>query len=44
MLKILKRMRAKEWIMAGICAALVLGQIYFDLRLPDYMEDLTFLI
>ena len=44
MLKILKRMRAKEWIMAGICAALVLGQIYFDLRLPDYMEDLTVLI
>ena len=30
--------------MAGLCALLVLGQIYFDLRLPDYMSDLTVLI
>lgn len=44
MIKILKRMRAKEWLMAGLCAVMVLGQIYFDLRLPDYMSDLTVLI
>lgn len=30
--------------MAVICAALILGQIYFDLALPDYMSDLTVLI
>mgnify|MGYP002518950010 FL=1 len=30
--------------MAIVCAVLVLGQIYFDLRLPDYMSDLTVLI
>lgn len=30
--------------MALLCAALVLGQIYFDLALPDYMSDLTVLI
>ena len=30
--------------MAGLCAILVLGQIYFDLRLPDYMSSLTVLI
>ena len=30
--------------MALICALLILGQIYFDLSLPDYMTDLTKLI
>ena len=44
MIRLLKRMRAREWVMAAVCAALVLGQIYFDLRLPDYMSDLTVLI
>ena len=44
MIKLLKRMRRKEWLMAGLCALLVLGQIYFDLSLPDYMSDLTVLI
>ena len=44
MISLLKRMRRKEWLMAGLCALLVLGQIYFDLRLPDYMSDLTVLI
>lgn len=44
MVKLLKKMRRKEWLMAGLCALLVLGQIYFDLLLPDYMRDLTVLI
>ena len=29
MINLLEKMRKKEWIMAGICAVLVLGQIYF---------------
>ena len=44
LIKLLKKMDAREWIMAALCAALVLGQIYFDLKLPDYMSDLTVLI
>ncbi len=44
MVKLLKKMKAKEWGMAIACAMLVLGQIYFDLTLPDYMSDLTVLI
>ena len=44
MIKILKRMRRREAVMALICAVLVLGQIYFDLTLPDYMTSLTKLI
>ena len=30
--------------MTLICAAFVVGQVYFDLRLPDYMTELTMLI
>ena len=41
MLRLLKQMKARQWIMALLCVALILGQIYFDLRLPDYMSDLT---
>ena len=44
MIGLLKRMRRKEALMALLCAILVLGQIYFDLALPDYMTDLTALI
>ena len=44
MLKLLRRMRRRELITAALCALLVLGQIYFDLALPDYMTDLTTLI
>ena len=44
MIRLLKKLRRKEWLMAIICAVLVLGQIYFDLKLPDYMSNLTVLI
>lgn len=44
MLKLLKNMRRKEIIMALICIVMIVGQVYFDLRLPDYMTDLTSLI
>ncbi len=44
MLKLLRNMRRREWAMAAVCAVLILGQIYFDLSLPDYMSNLTVLI
>ncbi len=44
MLKLLKRMRLREIIMCMICSVFLLGQIYFDLRLPDFMSELTVLI
>lgn len=37
-------MKRREWLTAGLCGLLVLGQIYFDLRLPDYMSNLTVLM
>ena len=44
MIKLLKRMRRQEALMALACALLVAVQVYFDLRLPDYMMQLTTLI
>lgn len=44
MIKLLKRLRGREILMCLICAVFILGQIYFDLRLPDYMSELTVLI
>lgn len=44
MIKILKNMRLKEVIMALICVVFIIGQVYFDLLLPDYMSELTTLI
>ena len=44
MLKLIKNMRRKEKEMALLCLVFVVVQIYFDLRLPDYMTELTMLI
>ena len=44
MIQLLKRMRRREALMALLCAVLVVGQVYFDLRLPDYITELTKLI
>ena len=44
MIKLLENMRRKEKYMALLCLMFVVGQIYFDLRLPDYMTELTVLI
>ena len=44
MIKLLKKMGKREVLMAVFCAILVLGQVYFDLTLPDYMTDLTMML
>ena len=44
MLKLLKNMRRREVLMALLCLVFVVGQVYFDLLLPDYMTELTMLI
>lgn len=44
MIKLLKNMGRREVLMAVLCALLVLGQVYFDLTLPDYMTDLTMML
>ena len=44
MLKLLKNMRRREVLMALLCLVFVVGHVYFDLLLPDYMTELTMLI
>ncbi|MEG0876037.1 MAG: ABC transporter ATP-binding protein [Oscillospiraceae bacterium] len=44
MLKLLKRMSRIELLMAIISTAFVALQVFLDLRLPDYMKQITMLI
>lgn len=41
MLKIFKYLQKKEWLMALGSLIFVIGQVWLDLRLPDYMSDIT---
>lgn len=44
MIKLLKNMRSKEKWLSFICLIFIVAQVYCDLRLPDYMTELTMLI
>lgn len=44
MIKLLKYMKKRERMMVLVCILFIVGQIYFDLTMPDYMSDLTVLI
>lgn len=44
MIKLLKHMQKRERIMVLIAVVLIIGQIYFELTMPDYMSELTLLI
>ena len=41
MLKILKRLNGKEWVQAGISLLFIVTQVWLDLKLPDYMSQIT---
>ena len=44
MFHIFKNMKVKDRWLAFLCLLLVCGQVYFDLRLPDYTAEITVLI
>ena len=44
MIRLLKNMRRREIVMAACSLVLIVLQVYFDLRLPDFMTELTTLI
>ena len=44
MLKLMKRFRSREWAIIAICVALVVAQVWLDLRLPEYMSEITALV
>ncbi len=41
MLKILKRLKAAEWLQAFVSLLFIIAQVWLDLKLPDYMSEIT---
>ena len=41
MAKIFKYLKPKEWLMAGIALIFIVAQVWLDLKLPDYMSEVT---
>ena len=44
MLKILKYLKKKEWMYAAFCVFFIVIQVWLDLKLPDYMSEITTLV
>jgi len=41
MVKIFKYLKSKEWLMAGISLIFIVSQVWLDLKLPDFMSEIT---
>ena len=39
---ILRYLRGRDWAMIACCVALIIGQVYLDLRIPEYMSEITY--
>ena len=44
MIKLLKNLGKKECIFAIICLSLVIVQVWLELKMPDYMSEITVLV
>ncbi|MDR0319057.1 MAG: ABC transporter ATP-binding protein/permease [Nitrososphaerota archaeon] len=44
MLKILKYLKSTEWFLIGISLIFIVTQVWLDLKLPDYMAEITRLV
>lgn len=44
MIRILKNLGKREWMLACVSLAFVVAQVWLDLRLPDYMKEITALV
>ena len=44
MFKLLKNLGKKEWLLALICLVLIVGQVWLELKMPDYMSKITVLV
>ena len=44
MIKLLKNLRKKEWLLALICLILIVIQVWLELKMPDYMSEITVLV
>lgn len=44
MIKIFKHLKAKEWALVGVSLVFIVAQVFLDLKLPDYMNEITVLV
>ena len=44
MIKLLKNLGKKEWALAVVCFILIVGQVWLELKMPDYMSQITVLV
>ncbi len=44
MLKLFKRFNKRDWLYIFICFLLIITQVWLDLKLPDYMSNITRLV
>lgn len=44
MIKIFKNLTKKDWIFIGISLVFIVLQVWLDLKLPDYMSEITMLV
>lgn len=44
MIKMFKKFTKKDWLIVLVIVILICGQVWLDLKLPDYMSDITKLI
>ena len=41
---IFKQLKKKEWLLMVLIVALICGQVYLELLIPDYMSEITRLV
>ena len=41
MFRLLKRLKAAEWLQALVSLAFIVAQVWLDLKMPDYMSEIT---
>ena len=44
MLKLLKKLKKKDWGLILVCIIFIVGQVWLDLKIPDYMSEITRLV
>jgi len=43
-IKILKYLKPKEWLLAGVSLIFIVVQVWLDLKMPEYMSEITQLV
>lgn len=44
MIKVLKNLEKRQWAFVVVCIGFIVGQVWLDLKLPDYMRNITILV